>query len=183
MLLRFLLEQACKECPALAECFTSTLAIINSGNTPNGTPIIIKGVDNEAFVAALDPEKQNADAWVQVQRGKCADFVKSVANEADATDRTLADRTNDITSKWRELRQYRCVGRLRKLPGGSWTISGGTASDRAGRQLLIAGGVRDGFVLLPCVTCDDKGAIPAGTDVKANAGEPLYIEIRKDRKG
>jgi len=183
VLLRFLLEQACKECPALAECFTSTLAIINSGNTPNGTPIIIKGVDNEAFVAAIDPEKQNADAWVQVQRGKCADFVKSVANEADATDRTLADRTNDITSKWRELRQYRYVGRLRKLPGGSWTISGGTASDRAGRQLLIAGGVRDGFVLLPCVTCDDKGAIPAGTDVKANAGEPLYIEIRKDRKG
>jgi Tfp pilus assembly protein PilE len=181
MLLRFLVDQACKGSPTLTEGFTKSLAIINSGNAPNGTAIMIKGVDNEVFAAVLDPEKQNAGAWVQAQRVKCADFVERVARDADATFQSITAQTMKLNAHYHDLRQFRCVGRLRKLPEGGWTISGGDAALRAGKQIFTVGGARDSFKLLPCATCNDKGNIPTGTDVNARAGEPLYIEISNDR--
>jgi hypothetical protein len=183
MLIRFLLDQACKGSPTLTEGFTKSLAMINSGNTPGGKPIMIKGVDNDVFAAVLDPDKQNSGAWVQTQRVKCADFVERVARDADATFQSITARTMKLNAHYHDLRQFRCVGRLRKLPEGGWTISGGDDTLRAGKQLFTVGGVRDSFKLLPCATCDDKGTIPTGTDVKAHAGEPLYIEIPNGRKG
>jgi hypothetical protein len=55
---------------------------------------------------------------------------------------------------------------------------------RAGKQILTAGGLRDAFKMVPCATCDEKGAIPPGTDVKAHAGDPVFIiEAAKDRGG
>ena len=114
---------------------------------------------------------------------KCADFVERVARDADATLQSITTQTMKLNAHDRDLRQFRCVGRLRKLPEGGWTISGGDAALRAGKRLFTAGGLRDSFKFLPCATCDDKGTIPTGTDVKARAGEPLYIEIPNERKG
>ena len=183
MLLRFLLDQACKGSPALAEGFTKSLDIINSGNAPDGRPLMIKGVKNEVFEAVFDPDRQNSEALVEAGRVKCADFVERVARDADATLQSITTQTMKLNAHYRDLRQFRCVGRLRKLPEGGWTISGGDAALRAGKKLFTVGGVRDSFKFLPCATCDDKGTIPTGTDVKARAGEPLYIEIPNERKG
>ena len=183
MLLRFLLDQACKGSPALAEGFTKSLAIINSGNMPDGKPLMIKGVDNDVFSAVLNPDRQNSEALVEAGRVKCADFVERVARDADATFQSITVQTKKIDAQYHDLREFCCVGRLRKLPEGGWTISAGDAALRAGKKLFTVGGVRDSFKFLPCATCDDKGTIPTGTDVKARAGEPLYIEIRNERKG
>lgn len=183
ILLRFLLDQACKGSPTLAEGFTKSLAIINSGNSPDGQAIMIKGVDNKVFKAVLDPARQNSEALVEAGRVKCSDFVERVARDADATFQSITVHTKKLDAQYHDLREFRCVGRLRKLPDGGWTISAGDAALRAGKKLFTVGGVRDSFNFLPCATCDDKGTIPTGSDVKGRAGEPLYIEIPNDRKG
>jgi len=181
ILVRFLVDQTSKNRPDLAPAFAKSLALINCGNTPEGPPIMIHGVDNDAFAAVLNPEQQNSDAWIQTQRTKCADFLRVVIEEADAAETAVAEKSLLLSGQYRALRRFRCVGRIRKFAEGGWGITGGDAAMRSGKEMLTIGGGLDSCRLVPCATCDQKGAIPFGTDVKARAGDLLYVEVQDER--
>jgi hypothetical protein len=183
ILLRFLVARACEASPSVKELLSKSLADVNAGNAPDGQPLILKGVENEVFTAVLDPQKQDHGAWVHANRAKCEAFVKRAAKEASEAARTIEARERDLAQRFRGLSHYRCVGRLRKRAEGGWAISGGDPEIRAGKQLLIAGGVREGFKMVPCVQCDANGGIPPGSDVPGRAGDPVFLEVSPDKKG
>ena len=183
ILLRFLVSRACEASPSVKELLPKSLADLNAGNAPDGQPLILKGVENEVFTAVLDPQKQDQGAWVHANRAKCEAFVKRAAHEASEAARTIEARERDLAQRFRGLSHYRCVGRLRKRAEGGWAISGGDPEMRAGKQLLVAGGVREGAKMVPCVRCDANGGIPPGSDVPGRAGDPVFLEVSPDKKG
>jgi len=183
ILVRFLVARACEASPSVKELLPKSLADLNAGNAPDGQPLILKGVENEVFTAVLDPQKQDQGAWVHANRAKCEAFVKRATHEASEAARVIEARERDLAQRFRSLSHYRCVGRLRKRAEGGWAISGGDPEIRAGKQLLIAGGVREGFKMVPCVQCDANGGIPPGSDVPGRAGDPVFLEVSPDKKG
>lgn len=183
ILLRFLVKTACDGSPLLKKELAPLLTNVSAGTDARGKEIMLKGVDNEVFGAVLDPEKQDDGAWVRVNRERCAAFVKLAAREAEKAARFIDARELDVARRYKDLRHYQCVGRLRKLAEGGWAIGGGDPTARAGKQLFIAGGLRDDHRMLPCVECDAKGGIPPGSEVNGRAGEPVFIEIKSGKKG
>ncbi len=174
IMLRMLLEKACEASPVLAGGFVKSKAAMSAGNNKEGLPIAIKGVDNEVFGLTLNPAEQRSNL-VERGRQKCEEFVRQAAAEADALVANMKKDATQLAANRESLRPMRCVGRLRRSKTGGWSISGGDADLRAGKQIYTAGGVRDGFRIVPCTTCDEKGAIPPGTEVKARAGDPVFI--------
>lgn len=183
ILLRFLVAKACEASPIMRASLPGSLAALDTGNDSRGQQLMIKGVDNEAFTAVLDPVSQDDAAWIRANRDRCATFVKLVAQEVEGAVRKIEDREQDVARRYRDMRNHRCVGRLRKLSEGGWAISGGDPAARAGKPLFIAGGPQDEYRMVPCVDCDAKGGIPAGSHVKGRAGEPVFIEIASGKKG
>lgn len=183
ILLRFLVVDACDASPFLRKHLARSLKLVDAGKMSDDTPRMLAGVDNAVFTAVLDPAKQDDEAWVRDDRVKCDAFVRLVADEAanvmrevDALDRLLAKNLAAI-------RQFRCVGRLRRLSGGGWTISGGDAEARAGKQVFVAGGPQDDHKMLPFLTCDNTGQVPPGSNVKARAGDPVFVEVIPGKAG
>jgi hypothetical protein len=181
-LLRFLVEYACKASPAVAAGFSRSLASINAGNDKAGNKILVKRVNNASYGMALDPDRQES---VQVDRDRqtCEAFVATVVSDLREVEQRLKEDAAALDAHLHGLRTIRLVGRLRKSATGGFTISGGDASARSGRQVYTVGGVQEGFQMLPCATCDEAGAIAPGTDVKARAGEPLYVIETVKKKG
>jgi len=181
IMLQFLLDRACAASPVLAQGFVKSQAAMSAGNDRSGEKIKIKGVDNSAFGKALNPKLQDTPE-LEKYRSTCAGFVRQVASEAEAVAEGMKRDAKQLAANRESLRTMRCVGRLRRIAAGGWSISGGDAALRAGRPIYAAGNVRDGFKMVPCATCDEKGAIAPGTDVKARAGDPVFIiEAVKNR--
>lgn len=167
----------------MKELLPASQAELNAGTAPDGQPLILKGVENEVFTAVLDPQKQDQGAWVHANRAKCEAFVKRAAHEASEAALAIEARERDLADRFRSLSHYQCVGRLRKRAEGGWAISGGDPTTRAGKHLLIAGGLREGSKMVPCVQCDANGGIAPGSDVTGRAGDPVFLEVVPDKKG
>lgn|GEM_PF-3410069 len=183
IILQFLLEKACAASPVLASGLVKSQAAMNAGNDRSGQKILIKGVDNSAYTKAFDPTLQDSPE-VEKYRSTCVNFVRQAGAEADIVADGMKEDAKQLVANRESLRAMQCVGRLRKNAAGGWSISGSDALLRAGKQIHTAGGVRDGFKMVPCATCDEKGTIPPGTDVKARAGDPVFIiKAAKDRGG
>lgn len=183
ILVRFLVAKACEASPAMKAAMPKSLQFLDAGNEASGRQIMIKGIDNVAFTAALDPERQNEGQAIETYRKKCAAFLTTVAAEAQDASRQIEARELDITRRFEAMRTYRCVGRLRALSAGGWSISGGDPAIRAGKKLYVSGGPQNEFRMVPCVECDAEGCIPAGTQVNGRAGVPVFIEIQSGKKG
>ena len=182
MLLRFLLIRACDASPFLKDKLVRSHADMNAGPGPDGQVLMLKGVDNGVFGAVLDPEKQDSDAWVRANRAKCEAFVGRVAREAGEAERALEAREQDIARRLHGLVRYRCVGRLRKRAEGGWSITGGDPAIRAGQTVFVTGGVLRKYEMISRVECDGQGEIPAGRNVNARAGDPVFVAITSHGK-
>jgi hypothetical protein len=158
-------------------------ATLDAGVDARGQEVMIKGVENDAFTAVLDPKTQDDGAWIRTNREKCAAFVTLVDREVQEACQRIDAREQDEARGYAAVCSHRCVGRLRRLSAGGWAISGGDPASRAGKQLFVAGGPQKDFRMVPCVECDAKGGIPAGSQVNGRAGEPVFVEIKNAGKG
>lgn len=183
ILLRFVVKQACDASPFMKASLPQSAAAIDAGVDARGQEVMIKGVENEAFTAVLDPKTQDEGAWIRTNREKCAAFVMRVAREVEEACQRVDAREQEEARAYAAVRSHRCVGRLRKLSAGGWAVSGGDPASRVGKQLFVAGGPQNDFRMLPCVECDANGGIPAGSQVNGRAGEPVFIEIKNAGKG
>lgn len=182
ILVRFLVARVGETCPAVAELLPRSLAETAAGNAPDGQPLILKGVDNEVFTAALDPERQDDGQWVRANREKCAEFVQLTAREAGEAALAIEARERDLINRLHSIACFRCVGRLRRRAEGGWAVSGGDSTMRAGKRLLVVGDRQKGVDMIPCVQCDADGEIPAGSHVAARAGDPVFVEVSADKE-
>ena len=184
ILLRFVVLEACDASPTLKTMLANAQAKLNAGQAADGQTNVLKGVENEVFTtAALIPEKQNDGKWIQDQRKKCDDFVHGVFREANEAAQKIEAREKDLAQRFSSLASFRCVGRLRKRAEGGWEITGGDAAVLHSAQLFVAGGAAAHHEMVPCVTCNAEGKIPAGSSVAARAGDPVWIRITRDKKG
>lgn len=182
ILVRFLVARVGEVTPAVAELLPRSLDETVAGNAPDGQPLMLKGVDNEVFTAALDPERQDEGQWVRANREKCARFVELTAQEAGEAALSIEARERDLMRLFHNMSSYRCVGRLRKRAEGGWAVSGGDSTMRAGKRLLVVGGRQKGSDMVSCVQCDANGAIPAGSHVAGRAGDPVFVEVIADKE-
>lgn len=183
ILLRYLVADACDASPFLKRNLAKSAKNVEAGTLPNGDTRILVGVDNDVFSAVLDPTKQDEEAWVRDERRKCEEFVKLVATEVAGALNDINARDQSLVRNSAAIPQFRCVGRLRRLAAGGWTISSGDPGARAGKQLFIAGGPQDDYKMVPCLTCDSKGQVPPGSTVKARAGEPVFVTVVPGKAG
>jgi hypothetical protein len=177
LLLRYVTLEVCELSSFLKARLQRSLRFIDAGKTPEGQERQIRGADNIAFTLVLDPESQHTEAVVLAARKSCSDFVQTVRDEIDAATRQLDDEESALADKHKTLTGYTCVGRLRRLPGGGWAISGGTPARRKGQPLYVLDRNGTGIDVVPCVTGDEEGTIPAGTKVRGRAGQPVYVRL------
>ena len=183
LLLRYLVVHACDASPFVKQHLAKSMKNSDGGTSPDGSTRMIAGVDNEVFRAVLDPAKQDDAAWVRDERRRCEEFVRLVATEVATALREIDARDQSLATNSAAIPQFRCVGRLRRLAAGGWTISGGDPGARAGKQLFIAGGPQDDYKMVPCLTCDGKGQVPPGSGVNARAGEPVFVKVGLGKTG
>ncbi len=183
LLLRFLVASACDASSVMKVSLVESLTAMDAGAAPDGQKLLLRGVDNEAFTASLDPTRQDDGAWIHTNRAKCKEFVEVVAREVVEAAQTIEAREKEIAGRYQDLRHYVCVGRLRRSSAGGWAISGGSADVRANNRLFVPGGPQNNHTMVDIGNGTLDGGIPPGASLSARAGDPVYIEVAIGKKG
>lgn len=177
LLLRYVMLDLCELSSFAAAHLQQSRRLVEAGFAPDGQPIQIKGADNLAFTLILDPATQHSEAVILAARKACGTFLDTVRREVKAAGEQLAKEAASLKEKHASLIGYTCMGRLRRFPGGRWSVSGGSSAALRNRTLYVVRKSRSPADIVECVTCDQDGAIPAGTAVDGRAGEPVFVKV------
>ena len=152
-----------------------TFRAIEAGNDGDGFEVQLRNVANRVFANILKP-----DAIGSFELGKarqaCEKFLETLGKEIDSLEEKLQEKYKQIAGL--EFVWYECVGRLRKRHDGGWEIRGGRVEQRQHKEVFIVDAPFPGSAAKPLVQCDAAGQMPAGVDVVARAGAPVYVEQR-----
>jgi len=176
LLLRWVMLDLCDLSSFAAARLQASKRLVEAGFAANGEPIQIKGADNLAFKLILDPATQHSEAVILAARKACITFLETVRREVKAAGDQLAREEASLKQHHASLIGYTCMGRLRRFPGGRWSVSGGVSTARQNRTLYVVRKSRSPLAMVECVICDENGAIPAGAAVDGRAGDPVYLK-------
>jgi hypothetical protein len=174
ILLRYVLLAAVDGHPTVRAALVKAVEKTEAGKDHHGMDIAIRDVDNDAFSAALDPEKQHASVTIQDARRDCLRFIAEVREGAEKADAMLRDEEARLAAI--ELPTIETAGRLRKLRDGAWAISGGESTKRAGSVVHVLRRSGAQAVLEPIGLCGPDGQLPSGTNNTARAGDPVFLK-------
>jgi len=174
ILLRYVLLATVDVHPMVRSALAKALEKTEAGKDQNGMDIQIRDVANEAFAAALDPEKQYASVTIRDARRDCIRFIEEVREGAEKAATMLQDEQARLAAI--ELPRMKVAGRLRKLRDGAWSISGGEPTQRQGSVVHALRRSGLDVILEPVGLCGSDGQLPPGTKITARAGDPVFVK-------
>jgi len=174
ILLRYVLLAVVDVHPMVRAALAKAVEKTEAGKDHNGMDIQIRDIDNDAFAAAIDPEKQYATVTIRDARRDCIRFIGDVREGAEKAGAMLQDEQARLAGI--ELPSIKIAGRLRKLRDGAWAISGGEPIQRQESviHVLRRSGVE--VILEPVGLCGSDGQLPSGTKITARAGDPVFVK-------